>query len=673
MERRSLVSKNIHRLRALIGFLIGMVAAPALAQYPTPTFNNITLYPGSPPSSPHNGQCWTTSAGLFCQIAGSTVGPYTAGGGSGYVGVTGTPVAGEIPVWSGAATITNGNLSGDASTSNSLVVTVGRVNGVSYGTSPSTNTVPVVTGANTVTYQPVPNAALANSVMTIAGHVISLGGTQALAAADLSNGTTGTGAIVLANSPSLTTPNLGTPSAINLINGTGLPAAGVTGLAPSATIDTTNASNITSGTLSVNRFNSGSGAGTSTFLRGDGTWGTPAGAGTVNSVALTMPSGFAVAGSPVTNAGTLAVTLGSQGNSYALISPSTGGVPVFRQLTSADISGLGAGTVTSVAMTVPGGFSISGSPITSSGTLALAANGTSGGVPYFSGATTMASSAALTANLPVFGGGAGAAPFVGTRSGNTTKVATVSGAFTSGDCLKSDASGNVVDTGSPCASGTAAGSTTQIIYNSSGSYAGAAGLTFDGTSKVTYGVAGASVGAAAFNNATSGTITVQPVTGALGTVTLSLPARTATVGTTTGTLTSGNVAKFDASGNIVDGGGTPVTSASTVTNAKTVTWDNTTAVTAQTIEFPVEWTSYTITKVQTAVTGGGSFTVAVKINGTNVTSCSAISVSGTSNTNTTCTAANTGSAGDQISVVISSPSGTVNTAYVSVVFTHTVN
>ena len=41
------------------------------------------------------------------------------------------------------------------------------------------------------------------------------------AAADLSNGVTGSGAVVLAVSPSLTTPALGTPSAIVLTNGTG--------------------------------------------------------------------------------------------------------------------------------------------------------------------------------------------------------------------------------------------------------------------------------------------------------------------------------------------------------------------------------------------------------------------------------------------------------------------
>lgn len=57
------------------------------------------------------------------------------------------------------------------------------------------------------------------------------------------------------------------------------------------------------------------------------------------------------------------------------------------------------------------------------------------------------------------------------------------------------------------------------------------GITTDGTSKLTLGVAGTSVGSVDFKNATSGTITVSPVAGALGTATLTLPAVTDTVAT----------------------------------------------------------------------------------------------------------------------------------------------
>ena len=55
---------------------------------------------------------------------------------------------------------------------------------------------------------------------------------------------------------------------------------------------------------------------TTTFLRNDGTWATPAGggggSGTVTSVAMSVPTGLSVSGSPITTSGTLAVTWSGQ-------------------------------------------------------------------------------------------------------------------------------------------------------------------------------------------------------------------------------------------------------------------------------------------------------------------------------------------------------------------------
>lgn len=88
-----------------------------------------------------------------------------------------------------------------------------------------------------------------------------------------------------------------------------------------------------------------------------------------------------------------------------------------------------AGTVTSVAQSFTGGLiSVGGSPVTSSGTLALTVAGTSGGIPYFSGTNTWASSALLTANALMVGGGAGAAPStVTTGTGVLTALAVNTG------------------------------------------------------------------------------------------------------------------------------------------------------------------------------------------------------------------------------------------------------
>lgn len=133
---------------------------------------------------------------------------------------------------------------------------------------------------------------------------------------------------------------------------------------------------------------------------------------------------------------------------FNLFSPATGilkgssGTYVTTAANSADVLGLwtgtcnsgtflrgdglcaaaGSGTVTSVALTMPGIFSVSGSPVITSGTLGVTASGTSGGIPYFDSATTLASSAALAANQIVLGGGAGATPATLGSLGTTTTV-----------------------------------------------------------------------------------------------------------------------------------------------------------------------------------------------------------------------------------------------------------
>jgi hypothetical protein len=96
------------------------------------------------------------------------------------------------------------------------------------------------------------------------------------------------------------------------------------------------------------------------------------------------------------------------------------GITLTRGVHSLTISNSGpTGTVTSVSFT--GGLISVANPTT---TPAFTVAGTSGGIPYFSSASTWASSAALTANCLVKGGGAGASPSCSSISDNATTVST---------------------------------------------------------------------------------------------------------------------------------------------------------------------------------------------------------------------------------------------------------
>jgi hypothetical protein len=103
------------------------------------------------------------------------------------------------------------------------------------------------------------------------------------------------------------------------------------------------------------------------------------GGGTVTSIALNMPAEFSVAGSPITTAGTFAVSKANQNANLVYAGPSSGGAaaPTFRALVTADLPA-GVGTVTSIALTLTGSalltLAVTGSPITTSGTLALTVN-----------------------------------------------------------------------------------------------------------------------------------------------------------------------------------------------------------------------------------------------------------------------------------------------------------
>jgi hypothetical protein len=184
--------------------------------------------------------------------------------------------------------------------------------------------------------------------------------------------------------------------------------------------------------------------------------GAPGDVGSVSSVAIDAPSSiFAVAGSPITDAGTISLSFASQAQGAVFAGPAGGsGTPLFRALVGADLpvfgpsgsghgpgavpdpgasagtsrylredgtwvalsgGGGGTGSVTSVGLSMPGQFSVSNSPVTVSGNLSAswvnqAANQFFAG-PAGGSATTPGFRALVGADLPVFGpSGSGHAP-----------------------------------------------------------------------------------------------------------------------------------------------------------------------------------------------------------------------------------------------------------------------
>lgn len=112
--------------------------------------------------TPTNGTTQDVTTALNANPFGGSTGGGTPGGTNGQLQYNNGGVFGGFTL-SGDCTLSQPN------------ITCTKVNGVAYGTSPSTNTVPVVTGTNTVTYEAIPNAALASAVININSTPCTLG------------------------------------------------------------------------------------------------------------------------------------------------------------------------------------------------------------------------------------------------------------------------------------------------------------------------------------------------------------------------------------------------------------------------------------------------------------------------------------------------------------------
>lgn len=211
----------------------------------------------------NTGAAVTVTAGSGITISGNTITATSGGGGT--VTTSGSPASGNLTKFSGAAIITNADLSGDVTTSGTLVSTVSKIAGTTVsGTTGSGNVAfsasPVFTGSPTLSTASATSinkvaltAPASGSTLTIAdgktltsSNTLTLTGTDASSVAFGAGGTvaytannlsvfaattsaqlagvisdeTGTGSLVFGTAPTIT-----------LANGTGLPVStGISGL-----------------------------------------------------------------------------------------------------------------------------------------------------------------------------------------------------------------------------------------------------------------------------------------------------------------------------------------------------------------------------------------------------------------------------------------------------------
>lgn len=396
--------------------------------------------------------------------------------------------------------------------------------------------------------------------------------------------TTGSGSVVLSTSPTLVTPSLGIPSALTLTNASGLPLAGITGFGTgvSTFLATPSSANLAAAVTGE----TGSGAlvfGTSPTLT------TPnigAATGTSLSVSGQLTSTVVTGTAPLVVSSTTPVTnLNIGGNAATATALSTtGGNGTFWGVSggvqgyftpSASASSVTPGTTTVVGATAP--CLLDNSASTTMGCAALGNNlsitaGVLGSTVPNRTVTTSPTVASTDMGgvliMNVTGGGTMTVPAISSTvfangmsllvinySASTAAVSTTPTINSGGGCVSAagipagDAwqmlsNGTTIDCTQtiPSASGGGTPSTPafSVQYDNAGAFGGVsltAGTVLQGTgtgaaptatATPTLGASG-TLGSLTFGNATSGTVTLQTVTGALGAVTASLPANTGTI------------------------------------------------------------------------------------------------------------------------------------------------
>jgi len=307
-------------------------------------------------------------------------------------------LSGVVPTWNQNTTGTASNVTGTVAIANGGTgATTAAAALTNLGAYPASNPSGYGTGSVTSVAATVPAfLSIAGSPITTSGTLaISYSGT-ALPIANGGSGATTAQAAMNAFAGAVTSGSYlrgnGTNVVMSSIQAADVPTLNqnTTGSAASATTATT-ATNIAGGTNLQIPYNTGSGATSfitaptlsSTYLQYNGTgftWATAAGLGTVTSVAATVPSFLSISGSPITTAGTLAISysgtaLPIANGGTALTTTPTNGQLLIGNGTNYTLSTLTAGsniTITNTSGAITIASTGGGSGITTGKAIAMA-------------------------------------------------------------------------------------------------------------------------------------------------------------------------------------------------------------------------------------------------------------------------------------------------------------
>jgi len=307
-----------------------------IATASTTSAASLNIPHGTAPTSPVNGDVWTTTVGLFARINGVSVGPYSTGGTSG--GGSGTVTDVSITSINGISGTVSNSTTTPAISLSLGAITPSTVNGITLSGS-STPTL-AITGTSTISGIHSGTSGGVNTgdqTITLTGDITG-SGTGSFAATIASSAVTNAklANVLTATFKGRTTAGTGSPEDLSATQATALLdlfSSSLKGLVPS------------------------SGGGSTNFLRADGTWaapsGTGGGAGTVTTVSVTSANG--ISGTVANATSTPAITLALGAITPTSVTSSTISGP---SATNLIISGGSAGGAITLSQGTSGGIAL---------------------------------------------------------------------------------------------------------------------------------------------------------------------------------------------------------------------------------------------------------------------------------------------------------------------------